>query len=58
MRTGPADCAGMLESVVANRVSPVLVGRGEQLTALEEALNAVGRGEPAAVLLGGETGFG
>jgi DNA-binding CsgD family transcriptional regulator/tetratricopeptide (TPR) repeat protein len=48
----------MLESVVANRVSPVLIGRGEQLTALEEALTAVGRGEPAAVLLGGETGVG
>ncbi len=48
----------MLESVTASRVSPVLVGRGEQLSALEEALAAVGRGEPAAVLLGGETGVG
>ncbi len=56
--TGPTGCAAMLESVVANRVSPVLVGRGEQLTALEEALATVSRGEPAAVLLGGETGVG
>ncbi|HEY7324939.1 MAG TPA: AAA family ATPase [Streptosporangiaceae bacterium] len=58
MRTGPTGGDGMLESVVANRVSPVLVGRGEQLTALAEALATVRRGEPAAVLLGGETGVG
>jgi ATP/maltotriose-dependent transcriptional regulator MalT len=57
-RTGPTDCAGMLDDVTANRVSPVLVGRGEQLSALDEALATVGRGEPAAVLLGGETGVG
>ena len=58
MRTGPDDWAGMLESVVANRVSPVLVGRGEHLSALEQALATADHGAPAAVLLGGETGVG
>src|SRR5215469_13480887 len=57
-RTGRGDRAGMLEGMTGNRVSPILVGRGEQLAALDEALATVGRGEPAAVLLGGETGVG
>jgi ATP/maltotriose-dependent transcriptional regulator MalT len=48
----------MLEGVLTNRVSPILVGRSEQLSALEEALAAVDRGEPVAILLGGETGVG
>jgi ATP/maltotriose-dependent transcriptional regulator MalT len=55
---GPTDRADMLEGVITNRVSPILVGRGEQLSALEEALAAVDRGEPLALLLGGETGVG
>ena len=50
--------AGMLESVTACRVSPIIVGRTLQLAALEEALAAAHRGDPAAVLLGGETGVG
>jgi DNA-binding CsgD family transcriptional regulator len=48
----------MLDGMPACRVSPILVGRAEQLAALDEALAAVGRGEPAAILLGGETGVG
>ncbi|MBV9096012.1 MAG: AAA family ATPase [Streptosporangiaceae bacterium] len=38
--------------------SPVLVGRSEQLAALEDALHSVHQGTPAAVLLGGEAGLG
>jgi predicted ATPase/DNA-binding CsgD family transcriptional regulator len=48
----------MLEGVSASWVSPVFVGRIEQLAQLEDALAGVSRGEPAAVLLGGETGIG
>src|SRR5215472_13530301 len=48
----------MLEGVSVSWVSPVFVGRIEQLDQLEDALAAVSRGEPAAVLLGGETGVG
>jgi hypothetical protein len=55
---GLAVGTGMLEGVTACRVSPIIVGRAEQLAALEEALGAAHRGEPAAVLLGGETGVG
>jgi ATP/maltotriose-dependent transcriptional regulator MalT len=38
--------------------SPVLVGRGEQMAALESAFESVRQGGPAAVLLGGEAGVG
>src|SRR5487761_320639 len=38
--------------------SPVLVGRGEQMAALDGALEGVRQGGPAAVLLGGEAGVG
>jgi DNA-binding CsgD family transcriptional regulator len=38
--------------------SPVLVGRAEQMTALEGAFESVRQGGPAAVLLGGEAGVG
>jgi DNA-binding CsgD family transcriptional regulator len=55
---GLAAGTGMLEGVSACRISPIIVGRGEQLAALEEALGAAHRGEPAAILLGGETGVG
>src|SRR5215467_11229934 len=48
----------MLEGVSVSWVSPVFVGRIEQLDQLEDALATVCRGEPAAVLLGGETGVG
>ena len=39
-------------------VSPVLVGRGEELGGLMEALQAARAGEPAVVVLGGEAGVG
>jgi hypothetical protein len=38
--------------------SPVLIGRAEQLAALEDAFEAVRQGGPAAVLVGGEAGVG
>jgi len=38
--------------------SPVLVGRGEQMAALEAAFVSVRQGGPSAVLLGGEAGVG
>ena len=38
--------------------SPVLVGRADQLTALNDALDRVRRGSPATVLAGGEAGVG
>ena len=38
--------------------SPVLVGRGSQLSALERALARVSRGVPSAVMVGGEAGVG
>ena len=39
-------------------VSPVLVGRGEQMAALDAAFGSVRQGGPSAVLLGGEAGAG
>ncbi|MGB6458084.1 MAG: AAA family ATPase [Streptosporangiaceae bacterium] len=50
--------AGILEYVPACRVSPTVVGRDAELAGLNRSLDAVTRGEPAAVLLGGETGVG
>jgi DNA-binding CsgD family transcriptional regulator len=38
--------------------SPFLIGRAEQLTALEGAFESVRQGGPATVLLGGEAGVG
>ena len=38
--------------------SPGLIGRGEQMAALEAAFAAVQRGGPSAVLVGGEAGVG
>ena len=49
---------GMLEDVSTTSVSPVLVGRAEQLAVLDEALATARRGEPATVLIGGEAGVG
>ena len=40
------------------QVSPVLVGRADHLTLLDEGLAAAGLGEPTAVLIGGEAGVG
>ncbi|HET7049843.1 MAG TPA: AAA family ATPase [Solirubrobacteraceae bacterium] len=39
-------------------VSPVFVGRGEELDGLMEALESAGVGEPAVVVVGGEAGVG
>jgi DNA-binding CsgD family transcriptional regulator/tetratricopeptide (TPR) repeat protein len=44
--------------VSASPVSPVLVGRDEQLAELVEALTTVRRGAPATLLIGGEAGVG
>ena len=38
--------------------SPVLVGRSDQLSALDTALAEAGRGRPSAVMVGGEAGVG
>ena len=37
---------------------PVLVGRAEELAALDAAWERVGRGQSATVLIGGEAGVG
>ena len=50
--------AGMLNDVMTCRVSPVLVGRAEELAALQDALAAAQAGAPAALLIGGEAGIG
>jgi len=48
----------MLDVVSTRVTSPVLVGRADQLTALDEAFGRVRRGSPSAVLIGGEAGVG
>src|SRR5262245_35649364 len=58
MSTSLSDADGILEGVSSCRISPVLVGREEHLAALGEALASAGRGEPAALLIGGEAGVG
>jgi hypothetical protein len=48
--------SGMLAGDMSRRgTSPVLIGRGEQMAALEAAFAAVQQGGPSAVLVGGET---
>ena len=42
----------------ARLISPVMVGRGEQLAALRQPFERVRSGSPAVVLLGGEAGAG
>jgi ATP/maltotriose-dependent transcriptional regulator MalT len=49
---------GMLDGVATRVTSPVLVGRTDQMRALEHALDEVGRAVPATVLIGGEAGVG
>jgi class 3 adenylate cyclase len=44
--------------VISRVLSPVLVGRQEELSELEDALLAANRGEGRFVLLGGEAGIG
>jgi DNA-binding CsgD family transcriptional regulator/tetratricopeptide (TPR) repeat protein len=49
----------MLTPEMSGRASsPVLVGRGEQMAALDAAFASVRQGRPSAVLLGGEAGVG
>ena len=43
--------------MAANVVSPILVGRADQLATLDAALAEAGRGRPT-VLIGGEAGIG
>ncbi|MQY12155.1 hypothetical protein SRB5_22850 [Streptomyces sp. RB5] len=49
---------GMLKGMETSRTSPVFVGRADELRILGEALTEAGRGEPRAVLVGGEAGVG
>ena len=57
--SGMSDPCGMLISEMSGRASsPVLVGRDEQMAALEAAFTSVRQGGPSAVLLGGEAGVG
>ncbi|MEW2619870.1 AAA family ATPase [Streptomyces sp. NPDC048106] len=48
----------MLGSVETRSVSPVFVGRAEELAVLHDALARAALGEPQALLLGGEAGVG
>ncbi len=57
-RDQPPLSDGMLEAMNGRASSPVLVGRGEYLAALDAALARARGGEPAAVLIGGEAGVG
>jgi predicted ATPase len=47
-----------VSSVQPGLVSPVFVGRGEELAALLAALESAAAGEPAVVVVGGEAGVG
>ena len=48
----------MLADVEPRVSSPVLVGRSGQLSALDAALAGAARGDPSAVMVGGEAGVG
>ncbi|MEU6686269.1 AAA family ATPase [Streptomyces sp. NPDC046832] len=48
----------MLGPVETRSVSPVFVGRAEELGTLHDALARAGAGEPQALLVGGEAGVG
>ena len=57
--SGMSDPHGMLTLEMSGRASsPVLVGRDEQMAALEAAFASARQGGPSAVLLGGEAGIG
>jgi len=57
--SGMSDPRGMLTPEMSGRASsPVLVGRDEQMAALEAAFASARQGGPSAVLLGGEAGVG
>ncbi|WP_431775038.1 helix-turn-helix transcriptional regulator [Streptomyces cucumeris] len=53
----PDSCA-MLIDVHTTSVSPVFVGRTEELSALDDALARATAGEPQVLLIGGEAGVG
>ncbi len=53
-----SDPRVMLGPVQTRSVSPVFVGRTEELNSLNEALSRAAAGEPQALLLGGEAGVG
>jgi len=59
-KTGAAlsDPRAMLGPVETRSVSPVFVGRTEELDTLNDALARAAAGEPQALLLGGEAGVG
>lgn len=59
-KTGPAlsDPRAMLGAVETRSVSPVFVGRGDELDMLNDALAGAAAGEPQALLIGGEAGVG
>ncbi|WP_333737483.1 helix-turn-helix transcriptional regulator [Streptomyces sp. IBSBF 2806] len=48
----------MLAPVETRSVSPVFVGRADELDTLNEALSRAAAGEPQALLIGGEAGVG
>ncbi len=54
----PVDDGTLSIAMSGRASSPVLVGRSEQMAALDGALQSVRQGDPAAVLLGGEAGVG
>ena len=57
--SGMSDAGGMLTLEMSGRASsPVLVGRDEQMAALDAAFASARQGGPSAVLLGGEAGVG
>ncbi|OXS32273.1 hypothetical protein CHR28_26795 [Streptomyces sp. XY006] len=55
---GVSDSRAMLGAVETRSVSPVFVGRAEELGALHDALVRSREGEPQALLIGGEAGVG
>lgn len=56
---GPASHPrAMLASVETRSVSPVFVGRADELHTLNDALSRAAAGEPQALLIGGEAGVG
>jgi DNA-binding CsgD family transcriptional regulator len=57
-RLALSDSAGMLEGVSTCAVSPVFVGRAQELARLDAGLAAAADGRPAAILIGGEAGVG
>ncbi|MCX4829504.1 AAA family ATPase [Streptomyces sp. NBC_01016] len=53
-----SDPCAMLTDVETRSVSPVFVGRADELGVLNKALERAGAAEPQALLLGGEAGVG